>query len=46
MTSRAGDTMTPVAPPFMALALNSGLPRATQLDQKTIQVWTLQTTDR
>ena len=41
MAASTSDTMTPVAPPFMALALNSDLPRATQLDQKTIQVWTL-----
>ena len=36
MTSRAGDTMTPVAPPFMALALNPGLPRVAKFDQKSI----------
>ena len=30
-----------VASPFMALAFNLGLPRVTQLDQKSIQVWTL-----
>ena len=41
MTASTGFALSPVAPPLMALALNPGLPRATQLDQKSIQVWTL-----
>ena len=45
MAASPSDTMTPATPPLMALALNSGLPWITQLDQKTIQVWTLQTTE-
>lgn len=46
MPASASDTIPPVAPPFMALALNTGLPRVTQLDQKSIQVWTLYARDR
>ena len=34
-----------MAPPLITLALNPGLPWITRLDQKTIQVWTLHTTE-
>ncbi len=42
MTPSPGYPMPAVAPPFMALSLDLRFPRATQLDQQPVQMWTLQ----